>query len=116
MEHALTYRGSDCLIWPYSTINGYARRTIDGKTHVLSKLLCEDVHGPAPEGKPQAQHTCGVKACINPAHLKWGDQPDNEQDKRTQGTYYTGCRAPEYHARLVRDPATGRFTSQARPA
>lgn len=108
MNKARSWEGDDCLIWPHSLVNGYGHGYWKGKHVLIHKLLCEEVNGPAPADKPQAQHSCGVKACVNPAHLKWGDQSDNEQDKIAHGTYITGCRTREYHDSLGRN-ALGQF-------
>jgi hypothetical protein len=90
---ARAYEGDDCVIWPFAKINGYARRTEAGVTVLIARKFCIEVNGPPPEGKPQSQHRCGVKACINKRHVKWGNQSDNEADKKLHGTYYTGLRA-----------------------
>lgn len=51
------------------------------------RIACELEHGPAPEAKPLALHRCGVRRCINPTHLYWGDRTDNACDSVTDGTH-----------------------------
>ena len=49
------------------------------------RVICEAVHGPAPLDKPQAAHRCGNKLCVNPRHVRWKSQKENEEDKLTHG-------------------------------
>lgn len=51
-----------------------------GQQVVASRLVCFLAHGPAPEGKPHALHSCDNPSCCNPAHLRWGSQHDNVLD------------------------------------
>jgi len=86
----LTYDGADCLAWPYATdVNGYGQIRKDGKARYVARLVCEELHGPAPTDKHQAAHSCGNghKGCCNPQHLRWATVRENHADKRRHGTY-----------------------------
>lgn len=83
------FKGDDCLIWPYTRDNtGYGKIRIAKKRHTVSRLVCELVHGPAPEASFHAAHICGKghEGCVNPKHLCWKTRQDNELDKRKHGT------------------------------
>jgi hypothetical protein len=58
------------------------------------RLVCELMHGSAPEDKPFARHLCGKGhlGCFNAECLVWGSKQENEDDKRIHGTVLTGER------------------------
>lgn len=79
IEMAKNYDGDDCLIWPYSVNGaGYANfRNVNAHS-----LVCP---GDRTSEKWQAAHTCGNRLCMNPNHLEWSSQSDNETDKLIHG-------------------------------
>lgn len=96
MSH-VDYAGDDCLIWPYARdLNGYGKVHAYGKGALVSRVMCQAVHGPAPEGKPEAAHTCGKGhlGCFNPKHLVWKSRADNIRDRAIHGTDNKGERHP----------------------
>lgn len=84
------YQGDECLIWPLSTPNGYGALGYLGKQLYAHRFMCELAHGPAPEGKIEAAHTCGNGKCVNPRHLEWKTPSDNQADRAAHGTKSTG--------------------------
>jgi hypothetical protein len=54
------------------------------KTALVSRLMCEEAHGPHPPFKPLAIHDtpngCIGDLCVNGEHLRWGDKRDNSFD------------------------------------
>jgi len=44
------------------------------------RVACAIAHGPAPDGKASALHSCDNPPCCNPAHLRWGSQKENTAD------------------------------------
>ena len=86
------YDGANCLIWPFCTSShGYAVINSKGKSVIVSRLMCSIRHG-EPGDKQQAAHSCGNRACVNPAHLRWASQSENEFDKVAHGTHCRGER------------------------
>lgn len=88
LDH-VTYDKDYCLIWPFSKVGGYGNLGYDGKMLYAHRVMCELVHGPAPEGKPHAAHSCGNghKGCVNPQHLSWKSVSENQKDRRQHGTH-----------------------------
>lgn len=84
------HKGAACLIWPFAihTPTGYGVVGIPGqyKTTRAHRRMCELAHGPAPFAKADAAHSCGVRACINPNHLRWATRKENLADRDMHGT------------------------------
>lgn len=91
----LPYQSDDCLTWPYSKSGeGYALVESNGRTNHVHRLACGKVNGPPPTPKHQAAHSCGKGSlgCVNPRHLSWKTQSENERDKLRHGTHNRGER------------------------
>lgn len=92
-EVVLPYDGIECLLWPHSTDGqGYAQVSHDGRLQHVSRLVCEDEHGPPPSPLHQAAHSCGKGhlSCVTRRHLSWKTRPENEADKLVHGTSNRG--------------------------
>jgi len=91
---AIPYQGNNCLIWPYCKSNdGYAGIRVNGRSHTVSRLICELVNGiPPTNQKYEAAHICGngQLGCVNPKHLKWKTPKDNKSDELIHGTRNRG--------------------------
>lgn len=82
-------QGDDCIAWPYSRNNqGAGQIRIKKKSHLVARVVCSRVHGLPPTPKHQAAHSCGKghEGCVNPNHLEWKTQTQNEADKIGHGT------------------------------
>lgn len=89
---ALSYEGTDCLIWPYNRgAYGYGTFSLNGEIVHAHRWICEQVHGPAPTPEHQAAHDCGNghEGCIHPKHVFWKTALENAQDKIKHGTCYS---------------------------
>lgn len=79
----------DCVRWERSLAgNGYGM-VRDGKMRGAHVVVCEWAHGPKPAGREVA-HSCGVRCCVNPRHLRWATHVENVADRQTHGTTYFG--------------------------
>jgi hypothetical protein len=92
---AAAYNGDDCLFWPYGRNSaGYGH--VGGKAgwFLAHRLVCQAVHGPAPEGKPEAAHLCGNGhlGCCAPKHLEWKSSKENKADNIRHGKVQRGER------------------------
>jgi hypothetical protein len=115
IESVLLSATDECIEWPYAlTHNGYPQmmRRDNQRTVRVTIFVCEQVHGPRPAGRVDAAHSCGIRRCVNPRHLRWATRRENEADKLLHGTLRTGVRAPQ--AKLTQsqvDDARRRFAA-----
>lgn len=88
-ETVLGFTSDECLIWPFARDgHGYARIKRDGRPQIVCRIVCETRNGPPPTPDHQAAHICGKgkAGCVNPKHLAWKTQSENEADKFIHGT------------------------------
>ena len=91
LEYALPERASDCLLWPFtSSHNGYGVVRLSGQIWPAHRLVCHLVYGQAPFERAEAAHSCGVRACVNPQHIRWATHLENIRDKYLHGTQTKG--------------------------
>lgn len=91
---ALASASDECIFWPYSSIKGYGRVSINGRDHLASRLICERAYGAPPTPGHDAAHSCGNghRGCVNPAHLRWATRSENIADTLLHGTHNRGER------------------------
>lgn len=83
-EH-VSYRGDDCLPWPLSKDGRVGRGRVgwNGKHYWAHRLMCVLAHGEPPTPKHQTAHSCGKghEGCVNPRHLSWQTNSENQLDR-----------------------------------
>jgi hypothetical protein len=97
-------QGDACVFWPYArNPQAAAQIRIDRKCVLAARVVCSRVHGPPPTLIHQAAHSCGRGhlGCVNPNHLSWKTQRENEADKLIHGTRKRG--EDHYAAQLTND-------------
>jgi hypothetical protein len=115
----LPYQGDDCLQWPLKgRVFGYPKIAFEGQDRLVSRVVCEITHGPAPSPIHEAAHSCGngAKGCISPKHIRWATPVENEADKVAHGTAPKGERNAQSKLRepdVVAIRRIGKSASQA---
>lgn len=99
MEHWDT-DSDGCLIWPFARTKGYGTVWFEGRQKLVSRVVCERLHGPPPTPKHQAAHLCGKGhlGCITRNHLVWKTSRENELDRLSHGTR---CRGEQNGSKLT---------------
>lgn len=85
----LNYEGDDCLTWPYCRNgDGYGIISYGEATRLVSRIVCEHVHGAPPSPFHEAAHSCGNGhlGCCAKAHLRWATRKENQADRSGHGT------------------------------
>jgi len=107
-QEAARSETDQCILWPFPFKEGYGyvRPPIPGRKGPFpqmkaSRYVCLLAHG-EPNGL-HALHTCHNSACVNPAHLYWGTNDRNIQDKLEAGRQARG--AAIYQAILTAEQA-----------
>lgn len=81
MSHVL--KTDTCWLWTASRFKkgyGHFNPCQPGRTRYAHRISCELFKGWIPE-RMQVQHTCDNPPCVNPDHLKLGNDMDNARDK-----------------------------------
>jgi hypothetical protein len=98
VDHA----GEECLLWPFGlSSQGYGQVRDGAKRYNAHRLMCLLAHGEPAAGETDAAHSCGVRACCNPRHIRHATPRSNHADKRGHGTHLSGDRHPR--AKLRRE-------------
>jgi hypothetical protein len=112
---------SDCWLWQGAKdSSGYGSIWIAGKSMPTHRWAYEDKYGSIPPGL-FILHTCDVRNCVNPAHLRPGTFADNMRDRDAKGRQAKGSAvgAAKLNDWCIREMrrwyATKRYTAQ-RPA
>jgi transposase len=92
------YQGDECLPWPFSVDRRVGRGMVgyNGATYWAHRFMCELAHGKPPTPKHQAAHECGKGhyGCVNPRHLKWKTNSENQLDRRRNGNMLRNRNGP----------------------
>lgn len=87
----------ECWLWTRSVFkDGYGQFRIGAwkiRTHRLAYIF---TYGELSEDAPQVLHTCDVRRCCNPRHLRAGTHMDNMHDMVARNRQATGLRSGHY--------------------
>jgi hypothetical protein len=82
---AIAQPPSGCLDWPFAKHEkGYGQLKVQGATRKVTHLVLEMSGRPRPAGL-HALHSCDRPSCINPTHLSWGTNAENQRQKAERG-------------------------------
>jgi hypothetical protein len=104
LSASFEYDGDECLIWPfYRTKEGYGAIHLRGRCRIVSRVVCEQEHGPPPDDKSEAAHSCGNGhlGCVNRNHLRWATYAENRTDMMDHGRSNRGEK--NSRSKLTRD-------------
>lgn len=100
----VNHQGEDCLKWPFGgeSKSGRGALKFSGARGWAHRIMCTLAHGEPPTPEHTAAHECGKghDGCVNPRHLKWKTQKENNADCAKHGT------SPKHH-----DGNRGRLTA-----
>lgn len=83
IEHNLS---TGCWMWIAALNNsGYGQIGLNKKLRQATHVVLEHFGIRRTTQKPNALHHCDTPACVNPAHLYWGTQYDNNRDMNARG-------------------------------
>lgn len=80
--------GAEDACWPWLGAvcgAGYGHALLYGKTRMAHRIAYSLRHGHPPEDKPHVLHSCDVKTCVNPNHLRAGTHRENIQEAARKG-------------------------------
>lgn len=85
-----------CWIWNGGVMtSGYGRIKVFGEWEGAHRLSHALYNGPVPEGA-HVLHSCDVKLCVNPDHLRIGTHQENMAEAGERGLMRSGENHPRY--------------------
>lgn len=93
---------SGCIEWQASTVLGYGRVRVGGKTVGAHRVAYELEFGPIPDGL-HLLHLCDNRKCINPKHLRPGTPQDNMDDMKSKGRQPCAYGESNHQSKLTND-------------
>ena len=104
IRRAQVIHTDDCILWPFGrTPAGYGSMQYDGRITYAHVVSCEMAHGTrTPDGREVA-HSCNVRPCVNPKHLRFATRKENQADRLLHGTTVRGEQV--HNAKLTADQA-----------
>lgn len=87
-ERSVQVSESGCLVWMGAMSKlGYGSVRIKGKGYSTHRLSYHAHRGEIPDGL-HVLHSCDVRCCVNPNHLRVGTNADNQRDRLKRGRHH----------------------------
>lgn len=101
---------SGCWLWQKSRYsNGYGWLKVFGRVVSAHRYAFEMLKGPIPAGH-EILHSCDVRHCVNPDHMRAGTHGENMREARDRGRMRSG---PSWGARLSAAARKGALSRQS---
>ena len=90
-----------CWLWVTGLVDGYGNfMNYNQKTERAHRASYRMFVGEIPTGKV-VMHTCDVRNCVNPKHLRIGTHADNMRDKKEKNRTYKAHGTENHFAKLT---------------
>jgi hypothetical protein len=74
--------------------DGYANVRWRNTSIGAHRFICHEFHGSPPADGMHAAHSCNVRNCINPHHIRWATPVENSADRLANGGDLRGTKSP----------------------
>jgi len=89
LEASIEVDHNGCWLWTGAvSAKGYGRLKVGTRTVPAHRACYELLAGPIPKERPQLDHLCAVKRCVNPEHL---EPVTNAENSRRRSARITHC-------------------------
>lgn len=89
-------KDTGCWLWNgHKYSNGYGVIKVFGKDNLVHRFAYNLYHGDIPDGL-EILHSCDVKNCVNPDHLRAGTHQENMKEAKDRGRMRSGKDHPFY--------------------
>jgi hypothetical protein len=97
MRWLLAQLGTDtdeCAPFPFCLdSDGYGAMLFNGTQTSASRAMATLAHGEPEDATLEAAHSCRLRSCCNPRHIRWATHDENMQDMVKDGTKPIGERS-----------------------
>lgn len=90
-----------CKIWMGAiSTNGYGSMRINNKAYSTHRLSYYANYGEIPSGM-SILHSCDIRSCVNPKHLRAGTYSENQRDRLRRGRHHKTNLMPDNVIKII---------------